>query len=118
VIPFTYTAGLGGMTNGTVTITVPSGWSAPVTTNAVGCTTASAGTVATSGQTITVSGLTLTAGATLTITYGAVSGGSCTAADGATVGTTTGAASFSTQEASTTGGTLTAIASSPSITVT
>jgi hypothetical protein len=118
VITFTYTAAAGGMSSGAIAITVPSGWSAPVTTNAVGCVSASTGTVSTSGQTVTVSGVTLAAGATATITYGAITGGNCTASDGATVGSTTGSVTFATQQASTTGGTLAAIATSPSITVT
>lgn len=118
VIPLTYTAATGGLSDGVLQITVPTGWSPPVTTAAIGCTTASAGMVAVNGQTITVSGLTIAAGATVTVTYGAVSGGSCTTGDGAATGSTAGAASFATKEASTAGGTLTALATSPSITVT
>src|SRR5439155_1107772 len=53
-ITFTYTAAAGGISNGTVTVAVPAGWSAPSTTGAnAGYTTASAGTVSVSGQTIT-----------------------------------------------------------------
>ena len=118
VITFTYTAAAGGMTSGVITIAVPSGWSAPTTANSVGCVSASTGTVSVSGQTITVSSVTLAAAATATITYGAISGGSCTATDGATTGSTAGSVTFSTQQSSTASGTLAAIATSPSITVT
>lgn len=115
-ITFTYTAAPAGTDDGAVTITAPSGWSAPVVTAAVGCTTASAGTVATTGQTITVRGLTLAGGGTVTITYGATSGGSCTSGDGATAATTSGAATWQAQERSIYSGKLTVLASSPSIT--
>src|SRR5207302_2317541 len=67
-ITFTYTAPTGGISNGAVTLTVPSGWSAPSTTgSAAGYTTASSGTVSVSGQTITVSSLTIAGGSNLTI---------------------------------------------------
>jgi hypothetical protein len=113
---FTFTAPTGGITNGSVTITVPAGWTPPVTTNAIGCTTASVGTVATSGQTISVSALTLAANATTTITYGATTGGSCAANDGATAPATVGATSFTASQRSTAGGTITDLVA-PSITV-
>ena len=116
-ITFTYTAATGGMSNGAVTLAVPSGWTAPVTTNAIGCTTTSTGSVSASGQTITVSGVTLTSGGTFTITYGAISGGSCSAGDGATAPTTPGAQTWQAQEKSTPGGTLANLGSSPSINV-
>jgi hypothetical protein len=116
VITLTYTAAAGGMNNGTVTVLVPAGWSAPTTSNTLGCTTASSGTVTASSQTITVSGLTLAGGATVVITYGAVSGGSCTSNDGATAPSTGGALTFTMQQASTATGTLTALASSPVVT--
>ncbi len=113
-ITFTYTAATGGTTNGAVTVDVPAGWSAPSTTgSANGFTTASTGTVGVSGQTITVSGVTLSGGSTFTIVYGSkASGGS-----GATAAATTGAQTWQAQEKSTSGGTLTNLASSPSITV-
>src|SRR5207302_7415909 len=61
-ITFTYTAPTGGISSGSVTLAVPSGWSAPSTTsNAAGYTTATAGTVSVAGSTITVSSLTLAA---------------------------------------------------------
>ena len=45
-ITFTYTAATGGINNGSVTLVVPAGWSAPSTTGAnAGYTTASSGTV-------------------------------------------------------------------------
>src|SRR5439155_1610594 len=70
-ITFTYTAAAGGISSGSVTLVVPSGWSAPSTTgSAAGYTTASSGTLSIASSTITVSSLTLAAGNTLTITYG------------------------------------------------
>ena len=70
-ITFTYTAATGGISNGSVTLVVPAGWSAPSTTGAnAGYTTSSSGTLAVAGQTITVSSLTLGGGSTFTITYG------------------------------------------------
>jgi len=75
-ISFTYTAAAGGMSNGSVAVRVPPGWSAPSTTGtSAGFSTASTGTLSTSGQTIIVSGVTLAGGATLTVTYGATGGG-------------------------------------------
>ena len=75
-ITFTYTAAAGGMNNGSFTLVVPAGWTAPsITSNNAGYTTASTGTVSVAAQTITVSSLTLAGGATATITYGATSGG-------------------------------------------
>src|SRR5207248_8918660 len=59
-IVLTYTAAAGGLSNGSITLDVPTGWSAPSTAGAnAGYTTASTGTVSVSGQTITVSSLTL-----------------------------------------------------------
>ncbi len=116
-IAFTYTAATGGISNGTVTIAVPSGWTAPVTTAAAGCTSATVGTVSASGQLITVSALSLTGGSSTVITYGATSGGLCTTGDGATATTTGGSATWQAQEASTSGATLTNLAASPSINV-
>src|SRR5439155_1639435 len=63
---------------------------------------------------VTVSGVTLAAGATLTITYGS----KASAGPGATATSTLGAQAWQAQERSTSGGTLTNLASSPSITVT
>ncbi|MBA2460941.1 MAG: hypothetical protein H0V45_04110, partial [Actinobacteria bacterium] len=87
-ITFTYTVATGGMRNGSVTLAMPTGWSAPSTTaGTAGYTTSTAGTVGVGGQTVTVSGLTLVAGSTLTITYGSTAGGG----PGATASATTGA---------------------------
>ena len=117
-VAFTYTAATGAMNNGVVSVAVPAGWSAPTTANTVGCTTSSIGSVNVAGQTITVSGVTLAAAATMTITYGAVSGGNCSAGDGASVLATPGAVTwFAQQQSSSTAG-LTNLASSPSISVT
>src|SRR5947209_11770075 len=113
-ITFTYTAAAGGISNGSVTLAVPSGWSAPSTTgSAAGYTTASSGTVSVSGSTITVSSLTLAGGSTFTVTYGSTAGGG----PGATATSSTGAQTWTTQEKSTSSGSLADIASQPSITV-
>ena len=109
-ITFTYTAATGGVSNGAVTLVVPSGWSAPSTTgSAAGFTTASTGTVAVSSQTITVSGVTVSAGNTFTIVYGSTA----SSGPGATATSTLGAQTWQAQEKSTSGGTLTNLASSP-----
>ena len=103
---FTYTAPIGGMTNGAVSIDVPAGWTAPQLGAGAGQTTSSTGTVAVAGQTATVSGVSLNAGATLTITY---AGGVAT--------TTAGAANWTSKQKSTVGGTLANISVQPSVTV-
>src|SRR6185437_6059546 len=113
-ITFTYTAATGGINNGSVTLVVPAGWSAPSTTGAnAGYSTSSAGTLAVAGQTITVSSLTLAAANTLTIVYGSTGGGG----PGATVTSSTGAQTWQAQENSTSAGSLTNLGASPSITV-
>jgi hypothetical protein len=120
-ITFTYTVAADGINDGAVTITVPSGWSAPATTATVGCTTTSIGLLTASGQQIAVRQLTLPAGSTVTITYGATSallGGPCKAGDGATAPASSGPVTWQTQERSLYSGKLTNIASSPSITTT
>jgi hypothetical protein len=117
-ITFTYTAASGGTSSGSVTLVVPSGWSAPSTTGAsAGYTTAtstgSIGTLSVASQTITIPSVTLTSGQTITITYGSTA----SSGPGATATTTSGAQTWQAQEKSTSGGTLTNLASSPSITV-
>ena len=102
-IVFTYkAAAAGGTSNGSVTVTVPTGWPAPTAGN----TTSSLGARSYAGQTVTVSGLTLAANATFTITYGP-----------AAAPTTGGPQVWSATERSTAGGALTALALSPSINV-
>ncbi len=114
-LTFTYTVATGGMRNGSVTLVVPAGWSAPSTTGtAAGYTTATSGTVSVASQTITVSGLTLTAGSTFTVTYGSTAGGG----PGATATATTGAQTWQAQQrSSSASGALTNLAASPSVTV-
>src|SRR5436309_1092750 len=113
-ITFTYTAAAGGVSNGSVPLVVPSGWTAPSTTSDnAGYTTASSGTLSVSSQTITVSSITLAGGSTFTITYGDTSGGG----SGATATSSTGAQTWQAQAKSTSGGSLANLASSPSITV-
>jgi large repetitive protein len=114
-ITFTYSAATGGVSSGGVHLTVPSGWSAPSTTGtSAGYTTASTGTVSIDGQTIVVLNVTLAAGATLTINYGS----KAAKGPGATATSGVGAATWTTMEKSTSGGTETNLAKSPVITVT
>ena len=113
-IVFTFTAATGGMANGSITLKVPAGWSAPsLVANAKGAVTSSMGTVTISSRVITVSGLTLGGGATVTITYGATSGGGV----GATAPTTKSTQAWKTKEKSTAAGVLTALTTSPKITI-
>ena len=105
----TYTAPAGGLSNGTLTVAVPAGWTAPATSAGPGFTTSSVGAVSVAGQTITVSGVTRTAAQTVVITYG--SGATATAPASA------GAQTWLIREASTAGGALTSIAASPTITI-
>jgi RHS repeat-associated protein len=112
-LTFTYTAAPGGLVNGSLSLTVPAGWTAPSTTAGhPGYTTASTGTVSLAGQVITVSGVSLTGGSTMTVTYGA-GGGANSVTPPASIGTAT----FTTNEKSTSSGTLTAISSSPQVVV-
>jgi hypothetical protein len=115
-IAFTYTAGAGGMSSGTLTIAVPSGWSLPSTAGAAaGYTLASSGTVSVSGQTISVSGLTRASGQTVLVTYGSkASGGPGASAPAGPAGAQT----WQGKQSSVVGGALTSlIAGSPAITV-
>jgi predicted outer membrane repeat protein len=113
-ITFTYRAAAGGLHDGTVGVTVPSGWSGPSTTgSAAGYTTASTGAVGVTGQTIAVSGVTLAGGATLSIVYGDRGGGG----PGASAPGVTGTQAWSATERSSAGGTTTALAASPGIRV-
>src|SRR5262249_62249403 len=104
----------GGISNGSVTLAVPSGWSAPSTTGSPpGYATPSAGTLSVASGTITVSSMTLAAGNTLAITYGATGGGG----PGATAPSSAGAQTWQVQAKSTAAGSLANLSSSPSITV-
>lgn len=112
-LTFTYTADTVGTTLGSVQVAIPDGWSAPTTTSgSQGYVTASTGSLSTAagtdgtGGTIDVSALTLGPGQTLTITY-----------TNATAGSTTGQATFTTSEAATAVGTLTALSAQPSLQV-
>jgi hypothetical protein len=125
-IVFTYTAAAGGMRNGSVTITVPQGWTPPVTTATAGCVSGPGLAIATDGQTITVYYLTLAAGASAAITYGATSGSSytgaaCAPGNGATAPATAGPYTFTTKQKSTgeatAGGLATDLAVSPTVRV-
>src|SRR6185295_13495676 len=77
-LTFTYTAATGGINNGTVTLVVPAGWSAPSTTGAI------------AGY------------STFTITYGDTGSGG----PGATATSSTGAQTWQAQEKSTSAGSL------------
>ncbi len=117
-ITFTYTAATGGINNGEVDIVIPTGWTAPTTSNAAGCVSSASGSVAISTRTIQWSGLTIAGGGTATITYGATSGGSCAGGDTATASSSNpGTNTFTTTEKSSAGGALTAIGVSPTVNI-
>ncbi|HXY80089.1 MAG TPA: S53 family peptidase, partial [Gaiellaceae bacterium] len=113
-LTFTYTAAGSGLSSGGISVTVPAGWSAPSTTgSAAGYTTSTCGTVAVSSSTIQVTAVTLAGGHGCTITYGS----KASSGPGAAAQPSLGTASFATVEKSTAGGTLTALAASPSVSV-
>ena len=116
-IAFTYTAPGEGVHNALLKIAVPPGWTAPVTSDSPGCTSATVGSVTTSGQTITVSDLTLPPNGQTVIVYGTVDGGRCTAADGATAPATPGAPVWQAEVTLSPGGPSTNLSSSPAIRV-
>jgi len=107
-LKFTYQAASGGMSGGTVTLVVPSGWTAPQTTHASGAgyVTTSAGTVAANGHTITVSGLSLATGQVVHFTYA-----------NATASSTVGPETWVAKERSVATGVPSALASSPQLVV-
>jgi hypothetical protein len=113
-ITFTYTAAPGGMSKGVIALTVPAGWSPPSLTNtSPGFVTASRGAVSVSGRRILVAGLTCRSDQTVELVYGSRSSGG----PGANAPATTGTQSWAAASKSTSGGTLTNLASSPSISV-
>lgn len=114
---FTYTAASGGTSSGTITVQVPAGWTAPQgTSGTAGYTTSTCGGTpsftGTGPWTVIVGGVTVAGAATCSITYGSGGGTS-----GVTAPVTPGTATFTTQEESTSTGTLTTIATSPTVTV-
>jgi hypothetical protein len=112
-ITFTYTA-VGATSDGAIEVAVPAGWSAPsVTATAAGDSTSTCGTVSITGTTIVVSGVTLADGATCTITYGSMAG----TGPGATAPSSPGPSMFDASEMSISGGLLTPLATSPSVTI-
>jgi len=113
-ITFTYTAAIGGISNGAVVLRVPGGWSVPSVNGAeAGYTTATAGTVAVSGRTLSVKGLSLAAGNTFSITYGS----QALAGPGATAPATIGPQTWTVKDRSTSEGTLTPLVPQPVITI-
>jgi hypothetical protein len=69
-LTFTYTAPRGGLRSGTLTLTVPPGWTAPnLHRRTPGYTTASTGSVAVAGRKITITGVDLAPGGMLIIRY-------------------------------------------------
>jgi hypothetical protein len=75
-VVFVYKAAPGGIEDGTLTMTVPDGWSGPSTgSHDPGYITATAGSTSTSGRRITLSDVYLSSDATLTIIYGSRAGG-------------------------------------------
>jgi hypothetical protein len=69
-------AAAGGLQDGTVTLTVPAGWSPPsVHGGDPGYTAATAGHLSVSGRVITLSDVYLASGSTMSVIYGSRSGG-------------------------------------------
>ena len=114
-LAFTFTAAAGGTSGGSLSLTVPAGWSAPSVTNtAAGYVKSSAGSVTVTNRTITVSGITVSASHTVVITYGAKTFGG----PGATAPpTAVGKQTWHAKAASTVAGTLTSLTTSPFVTV-
>ncbi|MFL5823577.1 MAG: hypothetical protein ACJ764_09065, partial [Solirubrobacteraceae bacterium] len=120
-LDFTYTAGAGGTSNGQITLLVPTGWPAPSPSgfDANGLSVPCEGdgnlpqvTSVSGGSLITIGGVYLNAGSTCDIKYGIPNFNS-----GVTAPVTTGAYTFTTQEKSTSGGTLTSISGQPVVNV-
>jgi hypothetical protein len=113
-ITLTYTAATGGLSGAALTIAVPNGWGTPSTSaSAPGYTTTSTGTISITGEIITVSGVTLSAGGTLTIIYGS----KASSGPGALAPATIGSQTWTAQEKSSSGGTLTNLPNPPTVTV-
>jgi hypothetical protein len=114
-LTFAYKAARGGIWRGTLTLTVPAGWSAPsISPTAPGYLTSSEGKISISGRTITVSGLILASKHTLTLTYGSRKAGG----PGARTPSATGKQTWLAQEKSIRHGTLTNLAAPPQVTIT
>ncbi len=116
-LTFTYTAPAGGLDNGTLTLLIPTGWTAPGNGFSAGgiggsCSGDANNGATESGQLVTISGLSLTGSTTCTIDYG-ISGFN----SGDTAPSTPGPYTFTLQEASTATGTLTNIATQPVVNV-
>ena len=102
-VVFFFEAAPGGLQDGTVTLTVPTGWSAPSTSSHdAGYVISTGGSISTSGQTITLTHVYLESGETLSVVYGSRSGGG----PGASAGKSSGPVLWQTAEASTPSGKL------------
>jgi len=111
---FTYTAATGGVASGSLTVTVPSGWSVPSTSGlAPGYTTSTCGTVSVVGSTIQVTGVSLASGGVCTITYGSTAAGG----PGATAPTSSQISTFGAAQASVPSAVPVSLASSPQVSV-
>jgi hypothetical protein len=111
-LTFTYTAAQGGLTNGELTLAVPSGWSTPSTSGGVdGYTSSTCGNVAINGGIVEVTSVSLASGGACKIVYGDTSRGGA----GATAPSSAGTSTFTTEESSTASGTLTSLATSPQV---
>jgi hypothetical protein len=115
-IAFTYTAAPGGIADGAISLTVPSGWSAPsATATDPGFATASSGslTINESTRTIVASGLTVPAGGTVRILYGSKTSGG----PGAVAPTAGGVQTWTARSRASSGGTRARLAAAPAIDV-
>jgi hypothetical protein len=114
-LTFTYEAAPGGLHGGELAMDVPAGWSPPSTTGSdpgFATTDCAGGTVSVAAGTIHVTGINLAGAATCKIVYGAkTSGGPGATAPSATAST------FAAKEMSTASGVLSALSSSPTVSV-
>ena len=116
-LTFTYTASAAGMVDGSISVTMPAGWTAPQTGSSGGAGYVSvtcaacvntAPSIAAAGQVATISSVSLPANGTLTLTYA-----------NATASSVSGTATFTTKQRAdnNTGGALTNIAVQPTVNV-
>jgi hypothetical protein len=115
MLTFVYRAGSGGLSGGALTITVPTGWTAPSTSaSAAGLVRTSLGKVTVSGRTIEISGLDLQTAGSVTITYGLSSKGGVS---GVTAPTRPGYYTFAAEERSVSASTLAGLSNPPAVDV-
>jgi hypothetical protein len=111
-LAFSYVAAAGGIDDGGLTLTVPTGWTPPSSTaTAAGAVTATCGTVTVSGMSIELIDVSIGGGKGCTIVYGSKTGGG----PGATAPQTVGSSTFTAGEMSTAAGRLTPLRAFPTV---